>query len=471
MNIILWETTAIKHGLPRTLGTGVIASHLRQNGYSVKVISFCTYLTTDELVALTEKYMDDTTIAIGVSSTFWSNSRIEKFDMNIRATTNTIAEPQWVVDARSILENRYTKLDWLLGGPSGSYNESYFKFPWIRFQGYCEDEILHYANRKFNRDNFVPFVPNEYVKTQHETDFIMPYEWLPMELGRGCQFKCKFCAEPIIGKKKGTYIRSMECVYREIMDNYEKFGTTNYYFVDSTVNEDTDKIIDLANLVQKLPFKLNWVGFNRLDLIWSKPEQCSALKDSGLVSAYFGIESFHPKASMAIGKGFMGRHGKDFLCKLRDKWSDDITYTLSFIAGLPYETQDDIKDTMSWLEQNNFSIYSTWGALYLDPSDPSPNNKSDFSVNYGLYGYKFPNPNNPIYWENKHWTYKTAYDFISLPKKRVFGAFALGDVCGLGMDIKDVQHRVVDQEFVNLIQQKKKDHVRHYVQKSLEYKP
>jgi radical SAM superfamily enzyme YgiQ (UPF0313 family) len=470
MNIILWETTVINHGLPRTLGAHVIASHLRQNGYSVKVISYCAYLSTEELIAITEKYIDDTTIAIGVSSTFWANSRIDKFDIDIRATTNIIAEPKWVIDARLILKSKYVKLDWVLGGPNSSYHESFFKFPWIKFQGYCEDEILQYADTKFNRNSFSPFEPNLYIKTQHETDFIMPYEWLPMELGRGCQFKCKFCAEPIIGKKKGTYIRDMECIRREIIDNYEKFGTTNYYFVDSTVNEDTDKIIALANLVQKLPFKLNWVGFNRMDLIWSKPEQCSALKDSGLVSTYFGIESFHPKASMAIGKGFMGRHGKDFLCKLRDTWGKGITYTLSFIAGLPHETLDDVQDTVSWLEQTQFDVYSTWTGLYLDPYDPSPNNKSDFTVNYGLYGYKFPNSNNPIYWENKHWNYKTAYDFAKRPRPRVLGAFALGDICGLGIDIRDVQHTVMTSTLAKEIQQKKKNHVNQYVQKSLEFK-
>jgi len=472
MNFILWETSFIDNGMPRMLGASLIASHLRQHGYTVKLISFCSHMSTDELVAITEKYMDDSTIAIGVSATFW-DVRNQKFDIEVRKATATINEPKWVVDARLILESRHSKLDWLLGGHYTIYDNFSFKFSWIKFHGYSENEIIQYADKKMNRNSFSLFDSNAYIKKQHETDFIMPYEWLSLELGRGCQFKCKFCAEPIIGKKKGTYIRDMECVRQEIMDNYEKFGTTSYYFVDSTVNEDTDKIIALANLVQKLPFKLNWVGFNRLDLIWSKPEQVSALKDSGLVSSYFGIETFHPKASAAIGKGFMGKHAKDFLCELRDKWGNDITYTLAFIIGLPYETPDDIQETLTWLKEKDFRKFSSWSALYLNPFDNSQTDKSEFARNYGLYGYKFPNPDFPLNWENKHWTYKEAMDMqkqigiINYPK--VNGAFALGDLCSLGFDIEYAQHKFLDKSFADKAKQKKREHVQQYVQQCLAY--
>jgi radical SAM superfamily enzyme YgiQ (UPF0313 family) len=470
MNIVLWETNVIKHGLPRQLGTSLIASHLREFGYTVKLISFCSYMTTDELVAITEKHIDDTTVAIGVSGTFW-NVREQKYDLNSRSNLIEINEPEWVVDARQILENKHPNLDWLLGGHYSKYENFSFKFNWIEFYGYSEDTILKYMDEKMNRNSFLQFDSNLYIRKQHETDFIEAHEWLPLELGRGCQFKCKFCSEPIMGKKKGTYIRDMECVRQEIMDNYEKFGTTNYYFIDSTVNEDTDKIIELANLVQKLPFKLSWVGFNRMDLIWSKPEQCSILKDSGLVSTYFGIESFHPKASMAIGKGFMGKHGKDFLCELRNKWGNDITYTLSFIIGLPYETPDDIQQTLSWLKETDFRKFSSWTPLYLSPAKTSTIDNSEFSLNYSLYGYKFPNPDFPIYWENKHWTFKEAIDMkATITHPRVFGSYALGDLCSLGFKLEDVQHKLLNSSIMKEIQQKKEEHVRRYVQKSLDYK-
>jgi hypothetical protein len=420
-------------------------------------------MSTSDLVEITQKYIDDTTIAIGVSSTFWEskNSILDK------AGSATVGgEPQWVADARDIIENKHPTLDWLLGGSNSHLNN--FKFTWTTFQGNAEDAIIAYMNSKYDKTSTeTSFDIKSYVKQQHESDFILPTEWLPIELGRGCQFKCKFCGEANIGKKKGTYIRDMECIRRELIENYERYGTTNYFFIDDTVNEDTDKIKDLADLVQKLPFKLSWVGYNRLDLIWSKPEQISILKDSGLVSTFFGIETFHPKASMIIGKGFMGKHGKDFLCDLRNKWGSDISYHLSFIIGLPYETPDDIQETVDWLAINDFAKFTSWLALYINPNYPN----TEFARNYGLYGYKFPNKDNEIYWENKHWTYSTArQQSIKLEaNKKVScpGGFILGAACSLGYDIKEIQYRnMYDNDFVNERNSKLQHLVQQYVQKS-----
>jgi hypothetical protein len=90
----------------------------------------------------------------------------------------------------------------------------------------------------------------------------------------------------------------------------------------------------MAEMAQRLPFKLEWIGYNRLDLIGSKPHTIQLLKDSGLKSSFFGIESFHSQASKIVGKGWNGVRGKEFLIELKERWGITTFYQLLLIIAV-----------------------------------------------------------------------------------------------------------------------------------------
>jgi radical SAM superfamily enzyme YgiQ (UPF0313 family) len=223
---------------------------------------------------------------------------------------------------------------------------------------------------------------------------IQPSESLPIELARGCQFRCKFCSYPLVGKKPGTYTRGDSYVEDEILRNYEMFGITRYQIMDDTVNESTSKVEMLARMAEKLPFKFEWIGYNRLDIIGVNRQTIDLLKQSGLKSAYFGIESFHPEASTCLGKGWNGKHGKDFLLELRDLWKDDVSITCSFITGLPYETEESVRETHEWLV--NSGVVDSWFYLQLFLNRNS--NATEFERNAANYGISFPETQDADYW-------------------------------------------------------------------------
>ena len=225
----------------RPLGAHQISSWLRQHGYTVVVIDFSDKMSTDDLVEITKKYVDTDTIAIGVSTTFWPGN----------------TEPLWVIEARVIIEITYPHLKWLLGG---SRETDAKRLRWIEFSSYAEDTLLSFLNE--NSDH-TKFDIKTSVMHYTDTDFIQPHEVLSFELGRGCQFKCKFCRFPLIGKKPGTYIKNMHLIRDQLIEIYERFGVTRYNFIDDTVNEDEEKIENLARLVQSLPFKLEWIEIGR----------------------------------------------------------------------------------------------------------------------------------------------------------------------------------------------------------------
>ena len=125
-NLIIWNTFNPIKGLEktnpvpdvasRTSGPHQLASWLTEFGYSVKVVDFCHIMYSSDLVSITEKHISDDTIAIGCSTTFWDDGASSNFQ-----------EPEWVIESRSILEERYPKIDWLLGGVD-AYLKSESKF-------------------------------------------------------------------------------------------------------------------------------------------------------------------------------------------------------------------------------------------------------------------------------------------------------------------------------------------------------
>ena len=70
---------------------------------------------------------------------------------------------------------------------------------------------------------------------------VLPGESLPIEMARGCIFKCKFCNYPLIGKRKGTYIRDMNEIRDELIETWETKQVDTFYITDDTFNDDNDK--------------------------------------------------------------------------------------------------------------------------------------------------------------------------------------------------------------------------------------
>ena len=126
-----------------------------------------------------------------------------------------------------------------------------------------------------------------------DADCILPNEVLPIELGRGCMFKCKFCSTPNKGKRKSTYQRNYQNILDEIQWNKEQFGVTRYNFLDDTVNEDPIKLLNLSKIKEHLGFGIIWNGYIRADLIWSNQKTAEYLIDSGMRTCYMGIETFN----------------------------------------------------------------------------------------------------------------------------------------------------------------------------------
>jgi radical SAM superfamily enzyme YgiQ (UPF0313 family) len=392
----------------RAIGAYRIASHLRQHGYSVQVIDFVDNFSKDELLDLLEKFTGPNTLALCVSTTFLKTVDSDGIVVSTYKKLRTLSQ-----NSRSIIEtykqnHQHVKI--IGGGANVFWYKEDTIFDTI-VTGYGEVLILEYlksltSNKKviypkyknvtvINGDS--QLLPVEHMKHFWEAnDCILPNETLPIEISRGCIFNCRFCSYPLNGKKKFDYLRDPELIKDEMIRNYELYGTTNYMFSDDTFNDSTYKLEQLHKVFTSLPFKMKFVSYIRLDLLYAHQEQISLLKEMGLGAAGFGIESLKPETAKFIGKGLAKDKIKEFLPKLYyDYWKEEISVICSFIVGLPYESLAETEESFNWIQ--SVGINSIWMPLSITPSNFY---LSEIDKNYEKYGYQL---NEEVgYWKNPY---------------------------------------------------------------------
>jgi hypothetical protein len=420
--------------LQRGIGAYQVADHLRRNNFSVQVIDFTDYFSEKELISAVEHFIGNNTIAIGVSSTFYRGQAISGGNVTVsEKDKDHDFLPTNTVQTLKFLKEKYKEIKFLLGGAS-SYkcsNNSIFDFS---FQGYSEAAVVDYlANSrriwptinglsKIDGSQFT-FNVDSLEHKWADNDLIFKNETLPIEISRGCIFKCKFCNYPLNGKKKFDYLRSADVIKKELIDNYERFGTTRYLFGDDTFNDSTYKLEQLHKIINNLPFKIEFATYLRLDLLHAHREQIQLLKEMGLGNAFFGIESMNERTARLIGKGMPPEKVKEFLLELQyDLWKDEVFIECSFIVGLPFEDKVSTDKTFQWLTDNKITNF--WNDLGLEPGKPY---QSEFDKNFEKYGYKVTpgTTKNTWYWENDimnaHEAFKIAeeYNSQSLPNQPV----------------------------------------------------
>jgi len=406
--------------IQRSLGPYRIASALEDAGYSTFVLDFIIHFSIDEIKSVLKNHLTEETIWVGFSSTFfWRNDN-----------STVITDPKDKMYYTSmdnidslisfIKNNSAAKL--LYGGAKAPFS---LVDPRIDYYviGYSDNSVVELTKAiETNNINSLVDVKEHIIQDQisyiidsnkypePKLDNITTYWWnkhfnvlpkegLPIELARGCIFKCKFCTYPLLGKKKGTYLRDASLIGEEMIKMWEAHGTTSYYFTDDTFNDDNDKIEALHKVFTSLPFKPKFSSYLRLDLINKFPHQADLLTEMGLIGTYFGIETFQADSAKAIGKGLAPNKVKDRLYWLDEKWKNKVNIGAGFILGLPYDTHAYFDELIKWCMQPDVPLQQiSFYPLFLfqrtgDSAERLKEYSSEFSLHPEIYGYEFQTNN------------------------------------------------------------------------------
>jgi radical SAM superfamily enzyme YgiQ (UPF0313 family) len=348
------------HG--KGLGIYRLANHLRNRGYSVKVVHGFVKLRDSEFFGLCKEFISEKTVCIGLGATVLANLEDSKFF----GIDDAQAKQRFTE-----LKRLYPKVSLCIGGAqiTGTADIHLTKFDYFDYviKGQGENSLLSLMDHltkgsklttssitkpRLITDKTYPFEDfgssfNEFM----DIDAIQPGEGLPIEIARGCIFKCKFCGYDLIGKKMGDYTKSSEFIRKELIKNYEKWGTTDYYIADETINDSPEKIDMLLDSVSGLGFKPKFGGFLRLDLIWKYPDMADKLSEMGLETCSFGIETINDASGKAVGKGLGKKRIEETLDHLKSVWGDQVFVNASFILGLKYDTHETALELDVWLEE------------------------------------------------------------------------------------------------------------------------
>jgi radical SAM superfamily enzyme YgiQ (UPF0313 family) len=403
----------------RAISAYQLSHQCRTQGFTSQVVDFINDFTEEELLEVVKKFIGPDSLCLGLSTSFFNDFKI----MVDNKSVLPLYVPEHIVNVCVKIKKMYPKLRICLGGAK-SYQG--VNLDWVDdiFQGYSEDQFINYCNLLANdkSDHFIKKISNKHIynvenkkfditSLDHrflEHDCILSNEVLPIEISRGCIFKCKFCAFPLNGKKKLDYIRDFDRIKDELIYNYENYNTTKYFFNDDTLNDSVYKIENLHRIIKSLPFKIEFSAWMRLDLLYKNQETIDLLKDMGLRTTFFGIESFNTKALKTIGKNMSPTKTKDFLEDLYyNKWKKDVSIFLGMIVGLPHESIDNIHDSVKWLSERPFSFH--FEPLRL--TDAGGNfYKSEFEKNYLKYGYEL---NSDLEWANNYMNQTTAEELAT----------------------------------------------------------
>lgn len=407
MRGIIFTDMAGYQGFGRAAGAYRIASEWRSRGINVKVVDCFNSFTLEQLKDTIIKYKTKETEFVGISSTFL-------LDLENNGIWNK--KTKKVVHRSALVENKDESTPTGLSSANQFDLFSFIKNLGLKVivggfrvnEGPKIDGVDYYwgpCEEKF-------FPEFDFTKSQiiyDESDHIIEGEDLPIEIARGCIFKCKFCFYHLNGKKLWEYVKSPDVLYEEMMRNYINFGTTGYMFSDDTYNDSPEKISQLLKMYKKLPFDLRFSTYSRLDLMISKPETQDMMIESGLKSVFFGIETFNQDAGKMIGKGMDPDKVKRGLLDFREKYPDVLVY-ISMIGGLPGETLDEMDESFKFLTEEAKVHNVSWSPLFI-------NSGSDMSINAEKYGYE-KGKNNQRHWTRKDGlTYADTFDWVVSKKK------------------------------------------------------
>jgi radical SAM superfamily enzyme YgiQ (UPF0313 family) len=200
-----------------------------------------------------------------------------------------------------------------------------------------------------------PFVTDVYsrhltIRNYYQSPHLHPF--IDLFTGRSCSYnKCSFCMWPFTINKNAPYrTRSIENVIEELKFVKKKLPFVKEIFIqDDTLPKDRAR--ELSNAILESGLDIIWSCYSRATLDY---DTLSLMKKSGCRALHVGYESADPRILQISNKGITPEGAFRFT---NDVHKAGLQIHADFMIGLPGETPESIRKTISFAKSLNADSY------------------------------------------------------------------------------------------------------------------
>jgi radical SAM superfamily enzyme YgiQ (UPF0313 family) len=184
-----------------------------------------------------------------------------------------------------------------------------------------------------------------------------------IQASRGCTFQCNYC--PYIVVENKTRFRDPEAVVEEVQRGVRDYGFRSFKFRDPLFGLDRKRTLRLAELLCRLPRRLQFSVESRIDLL--RDETLVALQRAGLTSITIGIETPDEEILRSHARiPIRDDRQRQFIRRCREL---GLRTVAGFMIGFPDDTEGSIFRVLDYARQLN-PTYANFNLVTPYPGTP-----------------------------------------------------------------------------------------------------
>lgn len=215
-------------------------------------------------------------------------------------------------------------------------------------KGFISSEKAQYQ-KDLDTLPFVDWSLTEYKFYSHPSSARLGFESLgslDMEMGRGCVYKCSFCAYNALS---GVRFHSAEYLVEQMLYNKKSFGVDAVYFTDSTIGNNRRVIREMCEIILKrgLHTQVKWLANIRSNQI--SEEDLKLMWRAGCRFLFYGFETNSQRMLDAMQKACKVE-SNEYAAEMHNKLG--FPYNASMLFGFPSETEEDLYMSIDFLKRH-----------------------------------------------------------------------------------------------------------------------
>lgn len=170
-----------------------------------------------------------------------------------------------------------------------------------------------------------------------------------VEAGRGCHFRCEFCAVQTVFGATQTR-RPAEDILSEVAGMKNRNGLI--FFVDDNITSNMSEAKEFFRAL--IPLRVRWVSQSSINAAHDE-EFLDLLVRSGCQGVLMGFETLDPENLKTMNKSFNASRG-GYAKALRNLRRFGIRLYATFIFGYDHDTPESFRETVEFAAENAFYI-------------------------------------------------------------------------------------------------------------------